>query len=495
MAKESDKKTGAFELENTGGLLSGLFAEENEFDRRALLRIGTWGATTVGAVMLAVLANHWSLGWRREQVAAADLARQAQQIQALTRESQSETRRLASAIETLNNDRDRLFSRVTVLEQGLDSVTGALARQPSPAAALASPQASAAPPAPPLSPAQPAQAQATPPSVATAAAAPVPAPVTATISAAAEQPHAVMARPDAAKAEAAAPASVVANGPTPAAAAANPSSPTPPAATASLMAKSMIQPAAPAAPKSAELAKPAEVKAKEIKAAEAKTADVKMTEAKTADTKTAEAKGAEMPAALEAAAASSPQLETIAIASPQTSAEPHGSAVKADVQQTDFAVELGSANTLAGLRALWRGVRHLNADLAALSPIIVIKEGNNGLGMRLHLAAGPLKDAAAAAKICAALAARKRSCESTIFDGQRLAMAEDEAKGSTREVTRKGAREPTRQKPEGKLSPESRQNLAKRSRHAKNEEPPPPPPPEPPKPAPTSVFSALFGHH
>jgi hypothetical protein len=36
--------------------------------------------------------------------------------------------------------------------------------------------------------------------------------------------------------------------------------------------------------------------------------------------------------------------------------------------------------------------------------------------------AGPLSDAAAAAKICAALAESDRSCETTVFDGQRLAL-------------------------------------------------------------------------
>src|SRR5260370_13007697 len=69
------------------------------------------------------------MGWGREQIGAADLARQAQQIQSVAKESQNETRRLASAIDTLNTDRDRLYSRVTVLEQGLDSVTGSIARQ------------------------------------------------------------------------------------------------------------------------------------------------------------------------------------------------------------------------------------------------------------------------------------------------------------------------------------------------------------------------------
>ena len=76
----------------------------------------------------------------------------------------------------------------------------------------------------------------------------------------------------------------------------------------------------------------------------------------------------------------------------------------------------------AGLRALWRGLlkSRSNAPLTALRPIIVIREGSNGLGMQLRLVAGPLSDAAAAAKICAVLSENKRNCETAIFDGQRL---------------------------------------------------------------------------
>ena len=136
MAKKSDRSAGTLDADNTEGLLAGLFAEENEFDRRALWRIGSWGVVTVGAVVVAVYANQSALGLRREQIAADDFARQAQQIRQLARESQVETRKLASAVDTLNGDRDRLYSRVTVLEQGLDSVTGAIARQ---AAAAAKP--------------------------------------------------------------------------------------------------------------------------------------------------------------------------------------------------------------------------------------------------------------------------------------------------------------------------------------------------------------------
>jgi hypothetical protein len=106
--------------------LGGLLAEEDELDRRALWRIGSWGVGATGAVILAVMANQSSLGLKRDQLAAADLSRQAQQIQSVARETQSEARRLASAIDTLNGDRDRLYSRVTSLEQGLDPLPAPL---------------------------------------------------------------------------------------------------------------------------------------------------------------------------------------------------------------------------------------------------------------------------------------------------------------------------------------------------------------------------------
>src|ERR1700688_3024964 len=142
MARDTDQLTGSFDTENTGGLLSGFLADEDAFDRRSLWRIGSWGVGAVGAVIIAVLANQSQISLRREQFGAADLARQAQQMQLTAKESQNETRRLASAVDTLNGDRDRLYSRVTVLEQGLDSVTGSIARQNAPAG---SPQATPQP--------------------------------------------------------------------------------------------------------------------------------------------------------------------------------------------------------------------------------------------------------------------------------------------------------------------------------------------------------------
>src|SRR5207253_7248451 len=95
-------------------------------------------AGSAAAVTHAAMASQSSIGLRRDHIAATDLARQSQQIASVAKETQTEARRLASAIDTLNGDRDRLYSRVTVLEQGLDSVTGSIARQNS---AAGSPQA------------------------------------------------------------------------------------------------------------------------------------------------------------------------------------------------------------------------------------------------------------------------------------------------------------------------------------------------------------------
>jgi hypothetical protein len=370
VAKKSDQSAGALDADDTEGLLAGLFAEESEFDRRVLWRIGSWGVVTVGAVVLAVYANQSSLGWRRDQMAADDFARQAQQIRQLARESQVETRKLASAVDTLNGDRDRLYSRVTVLEQGLDSVTGAIAKQ---SAAAAKPVvASSAPDAQASQQTPPAQPAPVVGPVASAPAANVPA-----------------AAPAEKRAEAAKPepqVTVTSTVPAPAA----PAPAQPPAAPA--ITKSMMGPPDPAAPKLIEAPKQAAVAAP----------------------------------ATSPAPVASPKPETLAAIPAAEPTEEATEEPRTDVQRTEFAVDLGSANSVGGLRALWRGVVASNAALKALNPIIMVRESRSGFGMQLRLAAGPLQDAATAAKICAALAATKRGCETTVYDGQRLAMAAGE---------------------------------------------------------------------
>ena len=396
MAKDSDHLAGSFDTENTGGILTGFLAEEDNFDRRTLWRLGSWAAASVGAVVVAVMSNHSSIGLHRDQMAGTDLARQSQQIQSVAKESQNEARRLASAIETLNGDRDRLYSRVTVLEQGLESVTGAIARQ-NPAAALPQVAATASAGTEPQS---------------STSQNPVAAPVVSPVAAAAPATPAEKPAVEAATARNSGPAAVpyVAQGTS--------NSPATPTAMPLMASKSMLAPPDAAAGK---LIKPET-------AANAVTA--------------------------------SPMPEVVAPAASADDAErdpPWAASSKVAVQRTEFGVDVGGANSLGGLRALWRGLKS-NAALAALRPIIVVKESTTGLGMQLRLVAGPLADAAAAAKICAALLESQRPCETTVFDGQRLAVKAEEPPASVKPAPRKrsiGKRavvEEPPQKPETTLS-------------------------------------------
>ncbi|MGA8900795.1 hypothetical protein [Bradyrhizobium sp.] len=487
MAKDSDRRRGGLEPDDSGGL-SGLLAEEDEFDRRTLWRLGTWAALSVGAVVLALVTNQSSIGLRREQSASADLIKQAQQIQFAARESQNETRRLASAIDTLNSDRDRLYSRVAVLEQGLDSVTGAIARQaPAPAPqASTSPTgtgqqagASAAPPVNPSAPSQqasapsppPASTASTPPAVTASVdpppaaakpipAAPVVAPVAATASASADKPDKVADKKDKVADKRDKQASQVTTAvqvtaaipsepsPAPAAKSAAAQSSLPVEPSGSPMAsKSMMGPPDPAAGKLIEPVKPPKT------------------------------------------VTSAPMPEIAAVApkvSEETESEPAPVVPAPTVQRTEFGVDVGGANSVPGLRALWRGLlrSRSNGALTKLRPIIVIKENNNGLGMQLRLVAGPISDAAAAAKICASLTVNDRGCNTTVFEGQRLVVnADEQAKADTKTASETKPATDSKPEPAPKLSYHHRYV----PKHLPKEDDPPPSKPEP------STLSLIFG--
>src|SRR6185295_13058599 len=85
--------------------------------------------------------------------------------------------------------------------------------------------------------------------------------------------------------------------------------------------------------------------------------------------------------------------------------------------------------SIAGLRALWRGLlkSRSNVPLTALQPIIVIREGAGKSGIQLRLVAGPLSDAATAAKLCAVMGEKYRDCAPAVYDGQRLSFKPDDA--------------------------------------------------------------------
>lgn len=347
MAEGSDQLADGLDIDFAGDGRTSFLAEESGFDRHVLWRLASWGVAAVGAVTLAVFADQWSTGLRRDSLASTDLTRQSQQIKSIVGDSQIESRRLSSAIETLNADRDRLYSRVTVLEQGLDTVTGSISRQiRSPDMAQSSPNLTSA------TEMKSASQSLLSPAGSPSSTKPID-------KGAGSQPRTVP--------QAVAPVQTTAPAIT--------------SASATLPSKSTAASSEPATPKRAEPTLSGETAA----------------------------------------------AETIAsVASPKTdadSAPPASSNIA--IQRTDFGIDLGSAGSLEGLRVLWQSLMKSNKALSLLRPIVVVKETGTGLGMQLRLVAGPLGDAAAAAKICATLSETNRSCETTVFDGQRLAMKDD----------------------------------------------------------------------
>jgi len=97
--------------------------------------------------------------------------------------------------------------------------------------------------------------------------------------------------------------------------------------------------------------------------------------------------------------------------------------VESTAIRTEFAVDLGGETNMDGLRALWANLRgNHGATLGNLRPLVSLREGGKSGGMELRLVAGPLANAGAAARTCAALQAKGVSCQTTVFDGQRLAL-------------------------------------------------------------------------
>ena len=478
MAKDSDKLRGSFD--SGDGALSGLLADDEELDRGAMWRLGTWAAASIGAVTVALIANQSSIGVRHEQSASADLLKQAQQLQLTAKESQNETRRLASAIDTLNSDRDRLYSRVAVLEQGMDSVTGAIARQtsasPAPQSGAGQPsagQASAnqASVAGNLSQGNAAQATASP-------AVPAPTPSTAsspaTVQTAASAPTAPATTASIDQSAAAAKPS---SAPAVAAVAATTPAVTEKGASANKQDK---QVAVTSSSEPGSSAKPATEQPGTQPSGSLVASKSMMAPPDPAAGKLVE------PAVPPKAVTAAP-LEIAAIA-PKSSEETESNALPAAPElvapHTEFGVDVGSANSIPGLRALWRGLlkSHSNAALTKLRPIIVIKENNNGLGLQLRLVAGPISDAAAAAKICASLTVSDRGCSTAVFEGQRLAFAADETEKA------ETSKPETSDKPASTASklPSHRRYYSYAPRRPKAEDPPP-------KPEPSTLSSMIFG--
>jgi len=365
------------------GLTANMFGEEEEHGRRLLWRLGTWAIATVLAVGVAAWINNASTGLRRERFAYAELSRQAQQLEMTAKNAQDETKRLSSAVSVLNNDRDRLYTRVTSIEQGLDSVTGSIAKQ---ASSLSWPTLPATP------------VVLTPPVISGVA-----------TSAASGPDEATTVRPHDSGAE-----------------------------HKDVASKEQAATAPPPPPN---------------------TMSAKLTETTAAAPPARDQKAELQPLA---------KPQPIAAIPPSTPSVPAPPALTtSSVQRTDFAVDLGAANSIEGLRALWRSsLKGWPALVSSLTPLIVIKEGHDGLGLRLHLVAGPIQDAAAAAKLCASLIANRHGCETTVFDGQLLAV--NAAPATAASV-------PTREKSRRKSRAQAEKPVEEPQRPQPTQQPPPQP--------------------
>jgi hypothetical protein len=355
MARKPDPVSDSFGTDEADGWLGGIVAEEDDLDRHTLWRLGLWGFAALGALTLGLMSGQIPLTAKQiTNVAANELAGQTRKVEAAVQENRLEARRLAAAVDTLNGDRDRLFSRLSSLEQGLDVVTGSIG-----AIKKNDDLRSAATPWP------------------EATLAPIVAPI-------ASMPAIVSTQP--------VPPPAAAPSPPPAVAAPEPE---PPPVIIAARSEPVDEAPAPSAPPPA----PSAIQAMPI------------------------------PDPLPAPAEAEPtpmQGPAIAVA--------------------EFGVDLGSANSINGLRALWRGLtKSHKTQLDGLRPLITVHERRNGLGLQLRLIAGPLRDAAAAARICAVLTNADRECRTTPFDGQRLALAtepEPKAAPTRAQTKRKSARAP-----------------------------------------------------
>lgn len=92
------------------------------------------------------------------------------------------------------------------------------------------------------------------------------------------------------------------------------------------------------------------------------------------------------------------------------------------VPRMEFGVDIGGGATVSAMRALWLSIRGSHPTLLdGLRPVLTIRDGPRGT-TELRLIAGPLANAAAAARLCGSLGAVGLTCQPAVFDGQRLAL-------------------------------------------------------------------------
>ena len=372
--------------------------EESHLDLRPLLWLGGWGGGAVLALAVAVSVSRTDWGEQRVDAALSAFNGSQQEhslratgVEMLARaDAEREIRRTADAIRVLASDRDRLAQRLTALERNLEGLTGTIKRQtehapadsatssPSPPAPTSvAPSASATPPA------------STPSTLTPSAPMTLPSAPTVQIPSAATTTSAAVPAPPAALAAAAPPPATPPHAPT--------------TGREDISARVVPQPTTTATtPTTAESAPPKEPASPAASPATkppARSATMALIQSY-------------------ATATAIPEPELTAPPSTQPALPPPATAPK-----PEFAIELGAAPTVSGLRTLWERTRARQpAHLGNLHPLISVRDGAKPGTAELRLVAGPIANAATAARLCAALVTAGVPCQPAMFDGQRLAL-------------------------------------------------------------------------
>lgn len=303
--------------------------------------------------------------------------------------SEFEVARLRDAVRALSEQRDQLNARIETLEHSFGDITASISEVKEhtalpPAAPAKETLANATPPieaAPPKTPA---------PKPEPVAAKPIPAPAPIAAAPAPEMPHAVAIT-------------------------------TPPAlkrvAIKTVEPKELPAAETPHVTHHKILPKKVERAPRHTAAAVPHTAKPRHHAARTSPTRTKPLQISPPPHAMPARAASKPKQTQVA------QILPAGDITNSIAMKTEFGVDLGGEISMNGLRTLWASIKSNHGKtLTGLRPIVRVREGAKPGTVELHLVAGPVPDAAAAARVCADLQHAGVACQTSEYDGQKLSL-------------------------------------------------------------------------
>jgi hypothetical protein len=115
------------------------------------------------------------------------------------------------------------------------------------------------------------------------------------------------------------------------------------------------------------------------------------------------------------------QMQDAAPAAPETTPA-QAATPPSRVTRRQFGLDLGGSASEDALRQVWTtALRRHNALLQNLRPLVLSREQPRGGGVEYRLIAGPIGNAAKAARYCAAITGTGGICQPTMYDGQKFA--------------------------------------------------------------------------